>query len=335
MHLVRVQHPSLVASASSVREVSLIWKKKWRVLLLFIALLGGYFAIRSLYSVSGNNDLSAEIERVRQLTRSGDTTRLAETLDRSTVRIPAGDFVMGSNSGRSDERPQRSVYLDAFEIDRFEISNAQYQRFLQATQRIPPAYWSGIEYPNGQADYPVVGVSWEEAAAYCTWIGKRLPTEAEWEKACRGSDSRLYPWGNTWDSARGNVEVSGRSAWPLGWDQAWMLLKSASSDATGHRLQPIGSYPAGASPYGVLDMVGNASEWVWDWYNWSDYKDLPAQNPRSLGPPWNHCLRGSPWFDPYGGTSWTQAMSRCSARNSSHETQDPRVGFRCAISVIP
>jgi sulfatase modifying factor 1 len=335
LHLVRVQHPSLVALASSVREVSLIWKKKWRVLLFFVVFLGGYFAIRSLYSIFGNNDLTAEIERVRQLARSGDTTKLAETLDRSTVRILAGEFVMGSNTGRSDERPQRSVYLDAFEIDRFEVSNAQYQRFLQATQRIPPVYWSGTEYPTGQADYPVVGVSWDEADAYCIWIGKRLPTEAEWEKACRSSDGRLYPWGNTWDAPRANVEVSGPSAWPLEWNQAWMLLKSASSDAHGRQLQPIGSYPEGASPDGVLDMVGNASEWIWDWYNWSDYKDLPTQNPRSLGPPWNHSLRGSPWFDPYGGTSWTQAMSRCSARNSSHETQDPRVGFRCAKSVSP
>src|SRR5512136_279818 len=147
-----------------------------------MALLGGYFAIKSLSSFSNKNDLNAEIERVRELARSGDAVKLAEALDRSVIRIPAGEFMMGSNSGRSDERPQRSVYLDAFEIDRFEVSNAQYRRFLQATGRAAPPYWSGTEYPSGQADYPVVGVSWEEADAYCTWAGKRLPTEAEWEK---------------------------------------------------------------------------------------------------------------------------------------------------------
>jgi formylglycine-generating enzyme required for sulfatase activity len=331
----KVQHPSLSGLASGVRRVSLIWKKKWRAWLLLIALLGGYFAIKSLSSFSNNNDLNAEIERVRRLAGSGGAVRLAEALDRSVIRIPAGEFVMGSNVGRSDERPTRSVYLDAFEIDRFEVSNAQYRRFLQATGRDEPPYWSGVEYPGGQADYPVVGVSWEDAAAYCTWAGKRLPTEAEWEKACRGSDGRLYPWGNTWDPMRGNVEKSGRSPWPLEWEQAWLLLRATPHSSNERRLQPIGSYPEGASPYGALDMVGNASEWMWDWYNWSDYRDLPAQNPRSPGPPWNHCLRGTPWFDPYGSTSWTQELSRCAARNSSHETRDPRVGFRCALSVTP
>ena len=333
LHLFKMQHPSLIARASDVRGVNLIWKKKWRVLLLLIALLGAYLALRSLSGVPGSHDLKAEVERVRELARSGDMARLAETLDRSVIPIPAGEFVRGSNDGRSDQRPQRSIYLDAFVIDRFEISNAQYRRFLQATKRTAPPYWPGTEYPSGQADYPVVGVRWEDAAAYCSWIGKRLPTEAEWEKACRGVDGRIYPWGNTWDPARGNIEGSERSSWPMDWDQTWTFLSSTPGRSKERRLQPIGSYPDDASPYGVLDMVGNASEWVEDWYNWSDYKDLPSQNPRSSGPPWNHCLRGSPWLDPYGSTSWTQEMSRCAARNSSHETQDPRVGFRCARSV--
>ncbi len=242
---------------------------------------------------------------------------------------------MGSDNGRSDERPEHSVYLDAFEIDRFEVTNAQYQRYLQVAQRAAPKYWLGAEYPIGQTDYPVVGVSWEDADAYCQWIGRRLPTEAEWEKACRGIDGRTYPWGNTWDPAHGNVEVSRQSPWPMDWDQTWTLLRSAPSHSDERHLQPIGSYPDGASPYGVLDMSGNASEWVSDWYNWSDYRNLPTRNPRNLEPPWNHCLRGSSWFDPYGSTSWTPEMSRCAARNSSHETQDPRVGFRCARSVTP
>ncbi|HSD83740.1 MAG TPA: SUMF1/EgtB/PvdO family nonheme iron enzyme, partial [Anaerolineae bacterium] len=145
----------------------------------------------------------------------------------------------------------------------------------------------------------------------------------------------VYPWGNTWNPERGNVEISEQAPWPVDWARTWIFLSSTSSISHERRLQPIGSYLAGASPYGVLDLVGNASEWVEDWYNWGDYKDLPSQNPRNLGPPWNHCLRGTPWFDPYGSTSWTQEMSRCSARNSSHETQDPRVGFRCARSVTP
>ena len=274
-----------------------------------------------------------QIELAREIARAGDTTRLTEVLDRSTVRIPAGEFVMGSDSGRSDERPQRSVYLDAFEIDRFEVSNAQYRRFLQATKRAAPPYWSGSEYPLGQADYPVVGVSWEEADAYCTWAGKRLPTEAEWEKTCRSTEGRLYPWGDVWDVSRANVEATAPQSWPVDWNEAWKLIRASSSEAGERRLAPVGSYPGGASTYGVLNLAGNASEWVWDWYNWSDYQNMPARNPRGMGPPWNHSLRGSPWFDPYGSTSRVQDMSRCSARNSSHETRDPRVGFRCARTV--
>jgi formylglycine-generating enzyme required for sulfatase activity len=316
-----------------VCSVNLIRKKKWYVLLLLIVLLVAYFAIRSLDVVPRRNDLNAEIELVRELARSGDRARLAEAFDRSTVQIPAGEFVMGSNSGRSDERPQRSVFLDAFEIDRFEVSNAQYQRFLQTMKRTAPPYWPGGEYPIDQADYPVVGVSWEDADAYCTWAGKRLPTEAEWEKACRGTDSRIYPWGDVWDLSRANVEVTAPQSWPVDWNEAWTLLQASSNETGQRRLMPVGSYLDGASTYGVLDLVGNASEWVEDWYTWSDYQHMPAQNPRGMGPPWNHSLRGSPWFDPYGSTSWVQDMSRCSARNSSHETRDPRVGFRCARTV--
>jgi len=128
---------------------------------------------------------------------------------------------MGSNSGRADERPQHAVYLDAFDLDRYEVTHVRYQRFLQATGRRPPPYWSDDDYPAGQSDYPVVGVSWDDADAYCAWAGKRLPTEAEWEKACRGTDGRVYPWGNLWEPRRANVDLSGRAGvGPLIWDTA-------------------------------------------------------------------------------------------------------------------
>ena len=122
----------------------------------------------------------AEIDLVRRLAAS-DAAQLVELLDRSTVHIAAGEFLMGSNTGRDDERPLHAVYLDTFEMDRYEITNAQYQRYLQTTGRTPPPYWNGNTYPKGQADYPVVGVSWDDADAYCAWAGKRLPTEAVWE----------------------------------------------------------------------------------------------------------------------------------------------------------
>jgi len=286
-----------------------------------------------------SDPLAAEIARVRDLAAAGGDDALAGALDRSTVPIPAGDFVMGSEDGRENERPAHAVYLDAYELDRFEVTNAQYRRFMLATGHRPPRYWTGEAYPVGQADYPVVGVSWAEADAYCRWAGKRLPTEAEWEKACRGTDGRIYPWGDSWEPRRANVDAAG---WRFGaasedasaatlWDAAWRQL-TLPPGAAGPSLQPVGSHPDGASPYGALDMVGNASEWVADRYNWSDYSKLPARNPVVTDPPWNRCVRNTAWCDPVGTPAWTQMLSRCAARNSSHAVSDPRVGFRCARS---
>jgi formylglycine-generating enzyme required for sulfatase activity len=280
--------------------------------------------------------LGREIQQLRSL-KTLDVSQLAELLDRSVVQIPSGDFIMGSNSGRDDESPQHLVYLDAFGIDRYEVTNIQYQRFLLASKRTAPQYWRGNGYPLGQEDYPVVGVRWDDADAYCKWAGKRLPTEAEWEKACRGTDGRIYPWGDTWDPHRANVDVSPGTLNPTAsdtlWDAAWEILRATPTGPGVPGLQPVGSHLEGVSPYGVMDMVGSASEWVADWYNWSDYSHMPARNPIGLGPPWNHCVRGSAWHDPAGNATWVQNMSRCSARNSSHADVDPRVGFRCARSL--
>lgn len=283
-------------------------------------------------------DASAqEIAVLRGLAAASDEAALAGALDRSMIAIPAGEFIMGSDAGSDNERPAHLVYLDAYELDRYEVTNAQYRRFLLATGGRPPRHWTDTAYPAGQADYPVVGVSWDAADAYCRWAGKRLPTEAEWEKACRGTDGRSYPWGEAWEPGRANVDAAG---WDFGgakhdataptvWDAAWARL-TLPPGSPGPLLQPVGSHLDGASPYGVLDMVGNASEWVADWYNWSDYSKLPARNPVVIGPPWNHCLRGSAWADPAGTPAWTQALSRCAARNSSHADSEPRAGFRCA-----
>ena len=142
------------------------------------------------------------------------------------VLVPAGEFIMGSNTGDADETPQRKVYLPAFYIDRCEVTNAQFKKF-------DPSF----NYPKGKDNYPAL-VTWEQANAYAKWAGKRLPTEAEWEKAARGTDGRLFPWGNFWDLS---LTV---------WDTN----------------SPVGTNPAGASPYGTLDMAGNVWEWTADWY---------------------------------------------------------------------
>jgi sulfatase modifying factor 1 len=279
---------------------------------------------------TAKEEVEHSIELIRQVARAGDPSRLAEVVD--------GDFLMGSDRDRRDERPQRRVYVDGFEIDRYEVTNAQYQRFLESTGQVPPLHWQGGRYPRGQDDYPVVGVSWPEADSYCRWAGKRLPTEAEWEKACRGTEGRTYPWGNRWDPDRLNVDLTQHVTGDTGgellpWQDAWALVQAGPETGTKPRLQPVGSYPNGASPYGMLDASGNASEWVADWYNWTGYQDLSDRNPLVTGPPWNHGLRGSAWYDPAGARGWAQTLSRCSARNSSHEMRDPRMGFRCALTL--
>jgi len=271
-----------------------------------------------------------EIPSISSLDKSGDLETLAIYLDQRMASIPEGEFIMGSAEYKVDERPCRQVYLDEFKLDQFEVTNVQYKRFIDAADKTPPRYWLNGSFPTGQPDYPVVGVSWADAVAYCKWVGKRLPTEGEWEKACRGPVGRIFPWGDDWDPGMANVGFFEKDQWPSSLDDGWQILQNDEADSGFPTLQPIGSYPEAVSQYGVFDLVGNASEWVADWYNWEGYSNLPLINPIGLGPPWNHSLRGSGWFDRFGQERQVAYLSRCSARNSSHSFDDPRLGFRCA-----
>jgi iron(II)-dependent oxidoreductase len=158
------------------------------------------------------------------------------------VPIPAGPFEMGTNYSRADaqDQPQHKVTLPAFRIDKYLVTNAQYARFLAATGHRPPSTWKNGRIPEGQLLDPVTLVSWFDAAAYARWAGKRLPTEAEWEKAARGTDARRWPWGNTMDPKRLNTYYNVGAA------------------------TRFDAYPNGVSPYGVFDMAGNVAEWVED-----------------------------------------------------------------------
>jgi len=171
----------------------------------------------------------------------------------SMVTIPAGKFLMGTNLKNADEasHPLHTVELPAYRIDKYLVTNAQYARFIAATGHRPPSDWKNGKIQDGELLYPVTLVNWYDASAYAKWAGKRLPTEAEWEKAARGTDGRRWPWGNQMDPARLNTYYN---------------VGSATN---------VNAYANGVSPYGVFDMAGNVNEWVQD--DFLPYKGTDAE----------------------------------------------------------
>lgn len=248
------------------------------------------------------------------------------------IYIPGGEFLMGSTDSdpdaQSDEKPQHTVTLDPYLIYQTEVTNAMYARFVAQTGYRTAAEKTGFgwavnpsrlnfeetqgadwRHPNGPASslegldgHPVVQINWHDAQAYCAWAGGRLPTEAEWEKAARGIDGWIYPWGNEKpDCSLSNNDCAGGTT-------------------------EVGSYPSGASPYGLLDMIGNVWEWVQDWYGDAYYAASPSKNPVRTSYGEYRILRGSSWYNP---PSW---VSRSAARYAvvpDYRTGDS--GFRCVM----
>jgi len=241
------------------------------------------------------------------------------------VFVPVGEFVMGRQApepqGGSptrrmerDDSPPRQVDVDAFWIDRTEVTNAEYKRFLDATGHRPPTgrAWTGRDHSPGLGQHPVAGVSWEDAVAYANWVGKRLPTEAEWEKAARGTDGRKHPWGNE----------------PVNADGVWRCNVWGTADGF-EWTAPVGSLPSGASPYGCLDMAGNVREWCGDWYAETYYQLGPSRGPQGPASGRERVVRGGAcWYEDYVGLSWT-----CSDRHyMSPGLSGSGTGFRCVLS---
>jgi len=215
----------------------------------------------------------------------------------NTVYIEGGAFILGSDAGNEDETPQQEMIVSSFNIDLYPVTNAEYKEFVDAAGHSPPRTWEEGSYPDGLADHPVVWVNWNDAKAYCEWAGKRLPTEFEWEKAARGTDGPVYPWGDTFDAAKCNSRESN--------------LKGTS---------PVGSYPDGVSSYGLFDMAGNVWEWTADWYQ--GYRGTRYELSR-YGEQFK-VLRGGSWFD--GQDAVRTAVRKSFDPNQGFST----IGFRCA-----
>jgi len=221
------------------------------------------------------------------------------------VFVPAGEFLMGSTResepcAYADDMPQHRVYLDGYWIDKYEVTNGQFAQFVQATGYKAEGDWRA-NFTPGKERYPVVNVSWNDATAYAKWVGGQLPTEAQWEKAARGADGRVYPWGNEWDPRKANVGK--------GW---------SGSPA------PVGDYPGDVSPYGCQDMAGNIMEWVFDWYG--KYDGAFQHNPTGPVSGFARMLRG-------GSFLVESCNARCAARNAYFHQNDavPDVGFRTVL----
>ncbi len=232
----------------------------------------------------------------------------AGSADKDMVAIPKGEFTMGSPE-HGDETPHK-VVLDAYKIDKYEVSNKQYGEFIKATKHAAPAYWDDPRVNS--PEQPVVGVNWHDAKAYCEWSGKRLPTEAEWEHAAKGpKGDNHYPWGHKFDAKKVNYgQQHGRTA-------------------------PVDAYPEGASGFGVYNMAGNVFEWVEDWYMPDYYKHSPALNP--AGPDAGldfanqgqvKVLRGGSWFAPQTSLHTSHRFWNQPENNS----YGIGLGFRCAKS---
>jgi serine/threonine-protein kinase len=220
------------------------------------------------------------------------------------VFVPAGEFTMGSDSS-PDEQPVHQVTLGSYWIDRTEVTNAQYTNCVDAGKCLPPVNMEHFNDSN-YAAHPVVHVNWDQAKAYCSWAGRRLPSEAEWEKAARGTDARAYPWGGILECSKAN-------------------FFGCENDTA-----PVGSYEGGKSPYGAYDMAGNVWEWVKDWYSPDYYQNSPGANPAGPDSGQFRVLRGG------AATSYFDQNARSAARYKNYPTVTYNsVGFRCALSTAP
>jgi formylglycine-generating enzyme required for sulfatase activity len=250
-----------------------------------------------------------------------------QAIEPQMVRIPAGKFLMGSTKEQAEqaikdgadkswverEQPQHEVELSEYSIGRYPVTNREYQAFVKETKHIPPQRWDRDQYPAERGDHPVVYVSWEDAVAFCNWLSQktnkvyRLPTEAEWEKAARGEDGRIWSWGNEFGKENANT-----------------------GEAKIGYTSPVGQFsPQGDSPFGCADMSGNVWEWCADWFDENEYKNRQGQQVKDFQGPQKdsgRVLRG-------GSFGNSRMLARCASRYRNDPNYSFRdIGFRVAVS---
>jgi formylglycine-generating enzyme len=232
------------------------------------------------------------------------------------VVIPEGTFKMGGSDGSGNERPEHRVYLPQYAIDQFEVTISLYAKFIEDTGHKAPPLWDEDSVTTA-GDRPAVGVTWGDAQAYCKWAGKRLPTEAEWEKAARGTDGRRFPWGDMQPFP--DIANYNRGQWVN------YAVTLAPVDMVGGMSVRHGTKEGGKSPYGAYHMAGNAAEWVADWYDREYYQKSPEKNPQGPESGEKRVIRGGSWTDiPAGVRSTARVAAEPSFR-------DLTLGFRCAM----
>ena len=258
-------------------------------------------------------------ERVQQIAKKANDVEVADNRDfsiyetlvggdgREMILVPGGIFSRGSDTGGFDEKPMQEIYLDAFYVDKFEVSVEAYNKYRKAIKYVEPSvpFFQGDSAVMKVPSHAVVGVSWYDAVNYCTWAGKRLLTEAEWEKAARGTHGLKFPWGNKILAKRANFSGTG-DGYPY--------------------MAPVGGYPMGRSVYGIHDMAGNVSEWVNDFYDQFYYKSAPMMNPTGPENKKNRVFRGGSWD--------ARSVDIRTAKRfaASPGRKDGILGFRCGLS---
>jgi len=286
-------------------QITHAWIPGILFIIIFVSISAGQDSFDNLRKRFGNLRLLDEkpsgeeqMEREREREENPATTEEEEIEELpGMVYVPAGDFTMGTNIGFDYEFPEHKVFLEGFHIDKYEVSNMQYKRFIDYTGHPAPHNWKKGSFPGGKGFFPVTDIFYTDAAAYAKWAGKRLPTEAEWEKAARGTDGYNYPWGNQWKKGFANIRPT------MGFGS----------------MKPIGSYPEGISKYGAYDMCGN----VWEWTS-SDFEAYKGNSePNDNFGKGNKVIRG-------GSYRQSEVMGQSIRRDfMDPEKRRSDVGFRC------